>query len=434
MDRYIRGKKHLLLAHLADIHLGKQQYGYEFRELDVYRLFDEAIDYIAKEHIKIVVISGDLFDEPRPRNRALKTSIDCLRKLCSKGVKVIVTPGDHDYPKRRDLMPLFILEDVLDCVKVLGVATTTMDRVKLVDDSNNLTVYAIPYIPFKRKARELVPKFLLQAENFFKEHSSYNKVLVGHYSIQEYLPYDAVLKLGQLPYADYIAFGHIHDRIKTVLPNGGVLSYPGSIDIYRVDEIPGWKDKGKGFNIVDLSIKHDPSMINWVNLSIRPQIIVKTTYKELSSKLKQVDEEIKEYSIKPAIIHLTVVLSKTTTPTTIRDLVYRTISPEDAVIRLSIEFREELESSVEETESTFYDEIDVLAKYMKAPRNIAELVINLVNELNSENPSKEEVEGILLEIVNSWNQAKEIVKLPEEKIVAKEEKPKHHGKGLLEYI
>ncbi|MCS6769176.1 MAG: metallophosphoesterase, partial [Candidatus Caldarchaeum sp.] len=61
----------VLVAHLADIHLGYRQYDLVEREEDVYEVFEEAVERIVAEHAKLVLVAGDLFHSSKPPIRAL---------------------------------------------------------------------------------------------------------------------------------------------------------------------------------------------------------------------------------------------------------------------------------------------------------------------------------------------------------------------------
>ena len=66
------------IAHLSDTHLGHMRYGkvvpetgINQREQDVYDAFERVVDGILADEPDIVVHTGDLFDSPRPANRAV---------------------------------------------------------------------------------------------------------------------------------------------------------------------------------------------------------------------------------------------------------------------------------------------------------------------------------------------------------------------------
>ena len=112
----------MLLAHLADIHLGFAQYGYTWREDDIYRVFLEAMDKAIKEGVNVVVISGDMFDRYRPPNKALKIAIEVVKKALEKGIKIYTILGEHDIPRRSDEAPQILIPGL----KLLGTSKTPL--------------------------------------------------------------------------------------------------------------------------------------------------------------------------------------------------------------------------------------------------------------------------------------------------------------------
>ena len=90
-------------------------------------------------------------------------------------------------------------------------------------------------------------------ENVEKASQNHKKrVLVVHQGIDLYLPYEYEIKIGDIPKTfNYCAFGHIHERIVDDFGEGK-LAYPGSTEVWRSNELEGYKKNGKGFYLVDL--------------------------------------------------------------------------------------------------------------------------------------------------------------------------------------
>ena len=79
----------MLISHISDLHLGYAQFGLEEREEDVYQIFHEAIDISIKEGVKLVIIAGDLFHNPRPCGKAIITLGNALKKLRDKQIPAV---------------------------------------------------------------------------------------------------------------------------------------------------------------------------------------------------------------------------------------------------------------------------------------------------------------------------------------------------------
>lgn len=255
------------IAHLADLHLGYRQYGLIERENDIYDAFEEAVDRIIEEHAKIVIVSGDLFNSPRPPIRALYHVKRNLEKLKSRGINVFCILGDHDMPRRAgEYSPIMLFKDEL-----LHHVNDKIVEQKL--DGNTFLITGVDKAPITAsdKLRELTEKLSKEIQTKPGKH-----IFIAHVPVHGI---SGEFCLNDLPAGyDYYALGHEH--IKKLLPkDSGLAAYPGSIDILARDEIIEWKTEGKGFYLVDLS--GSEPVVHRINLnSIRPQEIFTVTLEE----------------------------------------------------------------------------------------------------------------------------------------------------------
>ncbi len=423
----------VLIAHISDTHLGKQQYGLEFRENDVYELFRQAIDISIKEHVDLVIISGDLFDEYRPRIAALKTAIEEFRRLYNHSIPVILTPGDHDIPKKRDKIILEVLADIVPNVYFLGYIGPDKKPVsQKVFDGKKISVYALPFFPPKRELKHVLVRFINEAERFFNKYNEYKHIIIGHYSVYEFHPFDHVLTLSSLPKVDYAAFGHIHDRVKAYLPKGGIFSYPGSIDIYRVSEIDSWLKHGKGFNIVDLSKEPSLDSIHYVNLDVRPQYRYEIEFKDIDKIIDDIRNRLTASKKKPIVVHVDVKVPSG-----------HTVNPRQKLVSLfndrEVYFRIHVSVVSQEVEMTYdvktLDEDEILAKYLNAPIDVAREILDLVDKLSERNYTREELFNILESIYDKWfKNIRSSIQKPEPTRKPALKFTKKKGKDLLEYF
>ena len=229
-------------AHLADNHLGYMQYNLSDRETDFYDNFSEVIDKIIEERVDFVVHSGDIFEFPKPPIRALLTVLDGLRRLKEKGILVYAIPGNHDISMRKDALPPQLLFRGL--IKVIGRNKNPFYVHK------EIFIGGVPYCSrfYTNILKESLEQLSKKAENHRK------KILLLHQGIDKYLSFNGSyeLKIGELPTNfDYYALGHIHRRIIQNYGQGKLV-YPGSTEIWRIDEYEDYKNKGKGFYVVDM--------------------------------------------------------------------------------------------------------------------------------------------------------------------------------------
>src|SRR6478609_4136923 len=88
--------------HLADTHLGYEQYGVRERFNDFSRAFWDIMDEAANRDVDFVVIAGDLFNKRAIDAMTLIHAIEGLKKLKEAGIPVIAIEGNHDRSYYRD--------------------------------------------------------------------------------------------------------------------------------------------------------------------------------------------------------------------------------------------------------------------------------------------------------------------------------------------
>ncbi|MFV2040393.1 MAG: exonuclease SbcCD subunit D [Candidatus Hydrothermarchaeales archaeon] len=227
----------MLFAHIADTHLGYRQFNLEERELDFYRAWHESVDIMISEGVDVAVHSGDLFDEPRPPIRALVEAKRGIKRLTSKGVRVVMIPGNHDMLMRRGAMAPHAIFD--------GVDVLTLDRSSIVID--DVFIGGVPYL--SKSYQDILLENIRGLAGEAKDYKQ--SILVLHQGLDKYLPYEHELGAGELPEGfSYYAMGHVHSRIEDEYA-GGHICYPGSTEIWRADEVADWEKSGKGFLTVD---------------------------------------------------------------------------------------------------------------------------------------------------------------------------------------
>jgi len=82
--------------HIADTHLGYEQYGVRERFNDFSRAFWDIIDDAVHREIDFMVIAGDLFHKRAIDALTLIHAIEGLKKLKARGIPVVAIEGNHD--------------------------------------------------------------------------------------------------------------------------------------------------------------------------------------------------------------------------------------------------------------------------------------------------------------------------------------------------
>ncbi len=86
------------ILHTADLHLCSPLSALgelaEIRQAELLDTFGEIVDLAKKECVEVIIISGDLFDSPKPS----ATSINYINKKLAQipEIKVFIALGNHD--------------------------------------------------------------------------------------------------------------------------------------------------------------------------------------------------------------------------------------------------------------------------------------------------------------------------------------------------
>lgn len=112
----------MILAHLADLHLGYRAYyrvapgGVNARERDVGRAFGAAIDGLLElPSLDLVLVAGDIFHTVRPSNRAITEAFRGFVRLREARPEspVVVIAGNHDSPRAAETGSILgLLEEI----------------------------------------------------------------------------------------------------------------------------------------------------------------------------------------------------------------------------------------------------------------------------------------------------------------------------------
>jgi len=264
-------------AHIADAHLGREQFNQPFRYEDYVKAFREAVERAVRERVDFILIPGDLFHVSRPSPKALRDAIEILELPRKKGIPVFAIEGNHDKTIRET--SVFDLLEHLGLINLVGYLREPRSG------------------EFQRSERKgsryLVRGIFGDVEIYGLRHHSRWQLIRGETNVLKALfrgrrgilmlhqavdylskdtPYsDAVdLRLNELPDGfSYYALGHIHVR-RLAEPSqtglSGPIAYPGSLertDVREASHIVTYlskdgkprirenRDGAKGFYIVE---------------------------------------------------------------------------------------------------------------------------------------------------------------------------------------
>ncbi|HEY1293763.1 MAG TPA: exonuclease SbcCD subunit D, partial [Chloroflexota bacterium] len=271
----------LRIAHIADTHIGMENYGrinpetgLNQRLHDFLNSLDQAIEGAIAERVDLVVFAGDIYKTRDPTPTHQREFARRIQRLASADIKTMLVAGNHDVPMsagRATSVDIFRALEIPSVTVARSIGTHVVET-----RSGPIQVVAFPWA-----VRSLVvaqpeyknctiaelnqamidltrARLRAEAESLDPELPA---IVVGHaHLFGAKIGAERLLTMGgepmydlqtfDLPMIDYVALGHIHKHqvLNYAAPQ---VVYAGSID--RVDF--GEQDEAKGWVLVDIPEK-----------------------------------------------------------------------------------------------------------------------------------------------------------------------------------
>ncbi len=237
---------------LGDVHLGKgTSIGkggvgstLNSRIVDQLNLLDWTLDAAVENHADHIIITGDVFEEPKPHPMLITLFISWLKKCQVHDVEVHIILGNHDILRSGNVVtsPLDIIMEA------------EMDRIHVYKDIDTIIIgtTAFTMVPFRdRKSFSVgsaAEAISLVRDSLVYELASipetYHKVLIGHLAIEGSIPVgdefddltnELMCPLEMFKGYDYVWMGHVHKPqvMKKAKP---YIAHIGSMDISNFGE------------------------------------------------------------------------------------------------------------------------------------------------------------------------------------------------------
>ena len=337
----------LRILHLADIHLGMENYGridpttgLSSRLGDFLKTLNLALDWALENDVHLVLIAGDIFKNRDPTPTVQREFAKCIRKLSAGGLPTFILTGNHDVP---NALQRANTVEIYSTLAIPNVTVAQKPGVHVIPTkAGDIQIVALPwlsrsYLMSRGDFRNLSPddlnrELLDLIEGFIDTSAaaldpSMPAVLTAHASVQGavfsterdiMLGQDVVLPRSTIanPAFDYVAMGHIH-KYQVVSAGRPPIVYPGSLE--RIDF--GEQNDKKGFVSVDIGPPDSkgvrPVVHEFHEVPARSFLTIKVnadTDFPTEAALRRIDEN--EDSIKDAVVRLII----ETTPEHLRDL------------------------------------------------------------------------------------------------------------------
>ncbi len=262
----------LRIAHLADTHIGMENYGrvnsatgLNSRLDDFLRSLDQALDAALAEKVDLVVLAGDVYKTRDPTPTHQREFAKRVHRVVGAGVPVFIAAGNHDVPLsvgRATSVDIFRALDVRDVtvarslgahcvetrsgpVQILAFPWTLRSVLAALPEYKNRTIAEMNQAMIdlnRERLRELageldprLPTLVVGHAHLFGARVGAERLLtMGSDPMYDLTTFD-------VPGVDYVAMGHIHKHQAMGWGDPPIV-YAGSID--RVDFGEEHEDKG----------------------------------------------------------------------------------------------------------------------------------------------------------------------------------------------
>jgi DNA repair exonuclease SbcCD nuclease subunit len=259
--------------HIADTHLGYEQYGVRERFNDFSRAFWDIIDDALNRHVDFMVIAGDLFNKRAIDALTLIHAIEGLKKLKERGIPVVAIEGNHDRSYYRDgiswlqflchqqyLMLLAPrMRDGSPLLTPWDPHTMLGSYVDLLD--GRLRVYGLPWQGAATLRSMDGLAHAMEAARTEEDTAGIEyRLLMMHTGLEGIVPrIQGLPSMSQFQplrrQVDYLALGHVHKPYEF----DGWMYNPGSTETCGAEE-SSWEDRG--YYYVEIDTDHPESIVD----------------------------------------------------------------------------------------------------------------------------------------------------------------------------
>lgn len=250
--------------HIADVHLGYEQYGVHERFNDFSRAFWDIMQEAVERKVTFVVIAGDLFNKRAIDARTLIHAITGLQMLKDRNIPVFAIEGNHDRSYYREgiswlqflcnqgyltlLDPRMVdgapLLEPWNASNMLGAYRDLLD--------GRLRIYGLKWQgAATTRSMEGLTKALEESREKEQAAGIEYRLLLMHTGVDGIVP-----RLAGLPtqnqfeplkkHIDYLALGHVHKPFEI----GDWIYNPGSTETCGAEEA-AWEDRGYYYVEID---------------------------------------------------------------------------------------------------------------------------------------------------------------------------------------
>jgi DNA repair exonuclease SbcCD nuclease subunit len=249
------------------INIGKAGIGSTLnsRIADQINLLDWTLERSVEHGSDNIIITGDVFDDPKPHPSLIVALIAWLKKCQAYNVHVHIIMGNHDMLRTGS-----VFNSPLDIIMEMD-----LENVSVYKNINTIFIgtTAFTLMPF-RDRKSFSVSSNVDAINLIKDSLayelagiplSYNKVVIGHFAIEGSIPIgdeiddvtnELFCPLNMFNGYNYVWMGHIH-KAQIMKKNNPFIAHIGSMDISNFGET----DQEKHIVVFDCNARSNHYMI-----------------------------------------------------------------------------------------------------------------------------------------------------------------------------
>jgi exonuclease SbcD len=388
------GSQPINLLHLADIHIGIENYGrldsksgLNSRVVDFLRRLSQAIDLALEREVDVCILAGDAYKNQRPNPTFQREFARRVKRLADHDVPVILLVGNHDMATADRAANSLDIFGVLDVPGVIVAAREEVHQVTCRRDQP-LQVATVPYpqrsrllahSDFKNMtleeldlevgrmiydfiADDLAPKV--------QQTPDIPAVLAAHFSVTQakqgseqsvMIGRDIVVQKSLLADStwDYVALGHIHKHQELNDGQHPPIVYPGSLE--RIDF--GEEGERKGFVMVTL----ERGRADWefIPVDARRFVTIRIDVTASEDPMTQILDELEEHRIEQAVVRLIIKATEA-----------QELLLDDRLIRQALSSASYIASVIRDVERTQRHRLGGVAAEELTPREVLELYLD----------------------------------------------------------
>lgn len=316
--------------HIADIHLGMENYGridpstgLHTRLQDFIKCFSFAIDVALEEKVDLVIFAGDAYKNSFPNPTHQREFARQIYRLSNARIPIVLVSGNHDNPvsfgKATSLeifntlnIPgvkvvtdpeLFNIETKSGAVQIFALPWPTKSQYLAKEEYKNFTDKEITGEIQERVSEKIIKYAKMMKPNIpsiFTAHLAAKDAVYSGSERSAIIGRDPVFSTKILAQEEfnYVALGHIHKFQDLNPQNHPPVIYPGSIERINFGE----EKEDKGFCMA--TIEKSKTNYEFIPVPAKRFITIDIIIEEEHNPTKTILKEIEKYDLSGAIVRV----------------------------------------------------------------------------------------------------------------------------------